>query len=623
MADLLTVGNEWMLLPCRSSLSPFKLPVEIIVAHVIVPLLIRFANPSANYERACRYLTHHMAKATRLRSFLFGNRFLDDERGVLLHPTMATGWKGKKDSKMALTDPLDPREYGTFLRVLAQDNISTDRLLKRVLRVDMSVEASRRQARSFNVVIEAPMVANVSAKSIDAGAGVSPERASAPAATVVKEFKLSEIVTPPRRGFTLGSMLDGWSDPFLVPVSGREFKKLHGLTFVDGPLPTNATASSAPDPLTADAQPRPPSAETRVAIRPRAGVTTATAAAVEAMDGANALTTVVFAPPRLKRRVLSFVILLWSWVNVMHAMLLFVPLVVGRLVSSVRVLDMDALRLGDTMAYVLGVFVLSLAYTIATGMRNLARKGTSAFGALVMATRHLVKDVYVLSVVLVVLPWLFQILLDRILNRVVVAVLHIVSRYFQLPLTALGWKDALAMESLELSRLTLFTAPWAEGLILLPLTWNLLRMLNDLGLLTDAVSPYAMRVFRLGRRLIGMEVGQVTLREVHAVLWPLALLDVCVMSLPTIVEPWLSPVRVLPQPHISFLLHTLLVPALFAVWSMWRALESVAAETARAVDRIREAEYRVGMQLHNAVVVHRGERMRNGGDGNVVEGEVA
>jgi hypothetical protein len=96
---------------------------------------------------------------------------------------------------------------------------------------------------------------------------------------------------------------------------------------------------------------------------------------------------------------------------------------------------------------------------------------------------------------------------------------------------------------------------------------------------------------------------------------PLFQLSIPLLLVPTLLEPLVAPIRP-ATPTVSFALHTLLVPWLLSMWCSWWLLRALVADMSTWMGRIRESEYRVGLQLHNLNANPVVGNVQNHGNGN-------
>ena len=523
---------------------------------------------------------YHAASLLRLRSFLYGGCFVNDEHGIPLHPTALPASNGKLSSlQPSIPIPnLDLEQYGSFCRVLAQDSVTGDLTVKRILGID---HANSYHGKRFDDIY----VVEVLAKSVSVVNG---------------RLRRRELAVAPSRSrkFSLFNMLDGWSDPFLVPVDRNVYQEEVGAFYDD-----DSDETPPVDPGS-ETRPAPKSVRTRIQLRFKSLSESCkvTRSVLEALMGATVSTTIVFRPPMLKQRIFAMLYTVWAFSLLLHGTALFGSVFVGRvLVSVIRTLfSLEAPPANDVANFSFGFVTL---YGSLYGAQWLSSNWSSLFDrswadSIVTIRRWILaaSKICYFSFMLFGIGALFVgLLFDAVILHPVNLLVSIARNLIYA--RAQSMDDVLSMipESLELTRVVNVFTNWSFGLLFMPLIWHVLALMDLAGMLRDA--PYLRKVMNIGTEIRNLRLSAIRPSDVHQTVLPFAAVTMAFLLSPVVLSTFL--IDEMSAGLSGIFLHNFFHAALaihmsvsYFLYSHWTAMEAFA-------EQVRESEYRVGYRLHN------------------------
>jgi hypothetical protein len=351
------------LLPLHWKLSGApNVPIDLIFAHFVMPAFIHLAFSGSAYKNVWHFFFLRYSSLLRLKSFLFGGRWLSDEVDCPLHPSMLS-----LSYPRTTDDVFDPSLHGILVHSLAQDDLVRDQTLRIILGIER--------------------IPNAAISKLDPATSVILERTSIEITDgVCATRNIGKISRRNQQGSVLS--LASWQDPLVSPTILEEYEKENGKIYVprehcaiadsDSRYALEPTLSVRPDPPVTTSKVRlAPSQSTKYALLYTRDMTRL----VRAYIGSNIKSCVVFRPPRMCLRVVVFMAWLLVTAAAGHGLLFFGSVLLGR--------QFVGFFLHDGYALLVGFCVLML-------MTKYARKAWHRFDAFILMhfqSRKLMKKV--------------------------------------------------------------------------------------------------------------------------------------------------------------------------------------------------------------------------------------
>lgn len=353
------VYSAWPLLPLRwnNFTVLYELPLFPMLLQLIIPAFLKFILINELIKKSYGQLLYFCGKLWRLRSFMYGGRFVADEIGITVsHPVMEESVLAETCNTHLRSTLVkyDAASSASLVRVVGQDDLVKDPKLRRMMGRRLSISKSKRRITTRVIV---PYLQTMDKDGIEKSESLG----------TCRRQPLQPDVAMARNPFI------NWRDPLLYPTTEEEYESEINLFEDDRfsvPRETvgiNVSRTAGKYPST---RPSPKTSQLDLHIY----TLSKPSSKPKLQSKALLQSTIVYIPPMFKYKVWGFLATFWSLSVFIHGCAFFLPLCIGRCLAYMFVNTISprtvAPVIHDTFSCFLGLIV---CFPTLAGMRYMFR----------------------------------------------------------------------------------------------------------------------------------------------------------------------------------------------------------------------------------------------------------